>query len=72
MRVEASRRSATPAQYPLIGLGGVGMMGVSLAQAMFKQPVSVADLSASARDAALKNGATTAYDPTKQTLPSAS
>jgi len=49
----------------LIGLGGVGMMGVSLAQAMFKQPVSVADLSASARDAALKNGATTAYDPTE-------
>ena len=29
----------------LIGLGGVGMMGLSLAQAMFKQPISVADLS---------------------------
>jgi alcohol dehydrogenase len=49
----------------LIGLGGVGMMGVSLAQAMFKQPVSVADLSASARDTALKSGASVAYDPTE-------
>lgn len=49
----------------LIGLGGVGMMGLSLAQAMFKQPITVADLNASARDAALKNGATTAYDPTE-------
>lgn len=49
----------------LIGLGGVGMMGVSLAQAMFKQPITVADLSASARDAAVKNGASAAYDPTE-------
>ncbi len=49
----------------LIGLGGVGMMGVSLAQAMFKQPVTVADLSASAREAAVKNGAAAAYDPTE-------
>lgn len=49
----------------LIGLGGVGMMGVSLAQAMFKQPVTVADLSASARESALKNGAAAAYDPTE-------
>ncbi|WP_257168245.1 alcohol dehydrogenase [Bradyrhizobium sp. SRS-191] len=47
----------------LIGLGGVGMMGLSFAQAMFKQPISVADLSAAARDTALQNGATTAYDP---------
>ena len=49
----------------LIGLGGVGMMGLALAQAMFKQPVTVADLSASARDTALKNGAAVAYDPTE-------
>ena len=49
----------------LIGLGGVGMMGLALAQAMFKQPITVADLSASARDAALKNGASAAYDPTE-------
>jgi alcohol dehydrogenase len=47
----------------LIGLGGVGMMGLSFAQAMFKQPIAVADLSAAARDAALKNGASIAYDP---------
>ncbi|MGO4715528.1 alcohol dehydrogenase [Bradyrhizobium sp. 2TAF24] len=49
----------------LIGLGGVGMMGLSFAQAMFKQPVSVADLSPAARDTALKNGASFAYDPTE-------
>lgn len=49
----------------LIGLGGVGMMGLSLAQAMFKQPVTVADLSAAARDAALGNGAAHAYDPSE-------
>ena len=47
----------------LIGLGGVGMMGLSFAQAMFKQPISVADLSPAAREAALKNGAAVAYDP---------
>lgn len=49
----------------LIGLGGVGMMGLSFAQAMFKQPISVADLSATAREAALKNGAAVAYDPSE-------
>src|SRR5438552_10859096 len=49
----------------LIGLGGVGMMGLSLAQAMFKQPVTVADLSADARATALNNGAAVAYDPTE-------
>src|SRR6201986_2953252 len=47
----------------LIGLGGVGMMGLSFAQAMFKQKISVADLSAAARDTALQNGAAVAYDP---------
>src|SRR6267143_1485522 len=47
----------------LIGLGGVGMMGLSFAQAMFKQKISVADLSPAAREAALKNGADVAYDP---------
>jgi len=49
----------------LIGLGGVGQMGLSFAQAMFKQPISVADLSAAAREAALNNGAASAYDPTE-------
>ncbi len=47
----------------LIGLGGVGMMGLSLAQAMFKQKISVADLNPAARETALKNGAAVAYDP---------
>jgi alcohol dehydrogenase len=47
----------------LIGLGGVGMMGLTFARAMFKQPVTVADLSPAARETALKNGAAIAYDP---------
>src|SRR5260370_847747 len=49
----------------LVGLGGVGMMGLSFAQAMFKQKISVADLSPAAREAALKNGADVAYDPSE-------
>ncbi|MGL5164663.1 MAG: alcohol dehydrogenase [Afipia sp.] len=49
----------------LIGLGGVGMMGLSFAGAMFKQPISVADLSPAARETALKNGASVAYDPSE-------
>ena len=47
----------------LIGLGGVGMMGLAFAQTMFKQRISVADLSPAARETALKNGAAFAYDP---------
>src|SRR6202049_1069711 len=49
----------------LIGLGGVGMMGLAFAQAMFKQKISVADLSLAAREAALQNGAAVAYDPSE-------
>jgi alcohol dehydrogenase len=49
----------------LIGLGGVGMMGLAFAPAMFKQKISVADLSANARESALKNGASVAYDPSE-------
>src|SRR3977135_782400 len=49
----------------LIGLGGVGMMGLAFAQAMFKQKISVADLSPAAREGALKNGADVAYDPSE-------
>lgn len=49
----------------LIGLGGVGMMGLSFAQAMFRQPITVADLSPAARETALKNGAANAYDPSE-------
>ncbi len=47
----------------LIGVGGVGMMGLSFAQAMFKQKISVADLGRAAREIALKSGASVAYDP---------
>jgi len=49
----------------LIGLGGVGMMGLAFAQAMFKQNISVADLNPAARETALKNGASAAYDPSE-------
>ena len=49
----------------LIGLGGVGMMGLSFAQAMFTQKIAVADLSPAARESALKNGAAVAYDPSE-------
>jgi D-arabinose 1-dehydrogenase-like Zn-dependent alcohol dehydrogenase len=49
----------------LIGLGGVGMMGLAFAQAMFKQPITVADLNAAARETALKNGAAFAFDPSE-------
>ncbi|WP_319797605.1 alcohol dehydrogenase [Nitrobacter sp.] len=49
----------------LIGLGGVGIMGLAFAQAMFKQKVSVADLSPAARETALANGAAVAYDPSE-------
>src|SRR6202044_2073793 len=49
----------------LIGLGGVGMMGLAFAHAMFKQNITVADLSAAARETALQNGAAVAYDPSE-------
>src|ERR1700724_1937064 len=49
----------------LIGLGGAGMMGVSFPQAVVKQEISVADLSPAARESALANGASVAYDPTE-------
>jgi D-arabinose 1-dehydrogenase-like Zn-dependent alcohol dehydrogenase len=49
----------------LIGLGGVGMMGLAFAKAMFEQPITVADLSQAARETALKNGAAFAYDPSE-------
>ncbi len=47
----------------LVGLGGVGMMGLALALAMFPQPPIVADIDAGKREAALKAGAAAAYDP---------
>jgi alcohol dehydrogenase len=52
----------------VIGLCGVGMMGLALAQVMFKQKISVADLSPAARETALRNGATAAYDPSESDI----
>src|SRR6202051_274355 len=49
----------------LIGLGGVGMMGLAFAHAMFKQEISVADLSTAPREDAIQNGADVAYDPSE-------
>ena len=47
----------------LVGLGGVGMMGLAIARALFRQPPIVADIDAQKRDAALAAGAAGAYDP---------
>jgi alcohol dehydrogenase len=48
----------------LVGLGGVGMMGLALARALFKHPPLVADIDAGKREAALAAGAAAAFDPT--------
>ena len=47
----------------LIGLGGVGMMGLAIARALFREPAIVADIDAEKRDAAMRAGAAAAYDP---------
>ncbi|EFI51745.1 6-hydroxyhexanoate dehydrogenase [Afipia sp. 1NLS2] len=47
----------------LIGMGGVGLMGLSIARAMGMETIAVADLSEAARATALDAGAATAYDP---------
>jgi alcohol dehydrogenase len=47
----------------LVGLGGVGMMGLAIAKALFQQPLIVADINAEKRAAALAAGATQAVDP---------
>jgi alcohol dehydrogenase len=47
----------------LVGLGGVGMMGLSIAKALFPHPPIVADIDAGKREAALKAGAAAAFDP---------
>jgi alcohol dehydrogenase len=47
----------------LIGMGGVGLMGLALARAMYGTPPIVADIDASKREAALKAGAAQAFDP---------
>jgi alcohol dehydrogenase, propanol-preferring len=47
----------------LVGLGGVGMMGLAIARALFRTPPIVADIDAEKRSAALAAGAAQAYDP---------
>jgi D-arabinose 1-dehydrogenase-like Zn-dependent alcohol dehydrogenase len=47
----------------LVGLGGVGMMGLALALAMFPHAPIVADIDVRKREAALAAGASAAYDP---------
>ncbi len=47
----------------LVGLGGVGMMGLAMARALFRTPPIVADIDADKRQAALAAGAAQAYDP---------
>jgi alcohol dehydrogenase, propanol-preferring len=47
----------------LVGLGGVGMMGLAIAHALFREPPLVADIDAAKRTAALAAGAAAAYDP---------
>jgi alcohol dehydrogenase len=47
----------------LVGLGGVGMMGLALARAMYETAPLVADIDAGKRAAALAAGAAAAFDP---------
>jgi D-arabinose 1-dehydrogenase-like Zn-dependent alcohol dehydrogenase len=47
----------------LVGMGGVGMMGLAIARALFAHPPLVADIDPAKREAALKSGAQAAYDP---------
>jgi D-arabinose 1-dehydrogenase-like Zn-dependent alcohol dehydrogenase len=47
----------------LVGVGGVGMMGLAIAHALFPQPPLVADIDAGKRAAALAAGAAQAFDP---------
>jgi alcohol dehydrogenase len=47
----------------LVGLGGVGMMGLAIARALFTHPPLVADIDAGKRAAALAAGAAAAFDP---------
>src|SRR6185437_4131373 len=47
----------------LVGLGGVGLMGLALARAMYGTAPFVADIDGKKRDAALAAGAVQAFDP---------
>ena len=57
------REHATRGPILLVGLGGVGMMGLSIAHALFPHAPIVADIDATKREAALAAGAAAAFDP---------
>jgi alcohol dehydrogenase len=57
------RTRAARAPLLLVGLGGVGLMGLALARAMYGTAPYVADIDASKRAAALAAGAGAAFDP---------
>ena len=62
----ALKRLAGRAQHGpalLVGVGGVGMMGLAIARALFPYPPLVADIDADKRAAALAAGAAQAFDP---------
>jgi D-arabinose 1-dehydrogenase-like Zn-dependent alcohol dehydrogenase len=47
----------------IVGLGGVGMMGLQIAKALFPSPPLAADIDPAKRDLALKAGAAAVFDP---------
>jgi D-arabinose 1-dehydrogenase-like Zn-dependent alcohol dehydrogenase len=51
----------------LVGLGGVGMMGLAFARAMFTEAPFVADIDPAKREAAMAAGAAAAFDPAEST-----
>ncbi|HML08114.1 MAG TPA: alcohol dehydrogenase [Xanthobacteraceae bacterium] len=59
------RHAGRPERGPLllVGVGGVGMMGLAITRALFREPPIVADIDAEKRKAALAAGAAQAYDP---------
>jgi D-arabinose 1-dehydrogenase-like Zn-dependent alcohol dehydrogenase len=59
------RHTIRPERGPvlLIGLGGVGMMGLAIARALFATPPIVADIDPEKRNAALAAGAAAVYGP---------
>jgi D-arabinose 1-dehydrogenase-like Zn-dependent alcohol dehydrogenase len=61
LKRQATRAARGPVL--LVGLGGVGMMGLALAQAMYATAPLVADIDAAKRAAALAAGAAAAFDP---------
>jgi D-arabinose 1-dehydrogenase-like Zn-dependent alcohol dehydrogenase len=65
LKRQASRAARGPVL--LVGLGGVGMMGLALARAMYATAPLVADIDAAKRAAALERGAAAAFDPADPT-----